>query len=200
MTALSTSTRLDDLPSAVARPSTEPISVKPAPLDLRDARGARRATRGATFFELMLAVLIISTTLVASTSSMRTSSEVYHYFADGQHEALMLAQEIHEAAKLLPWVAAPGAEAAFGSDVYDLWDLDGKEYDPPRSAEHDVIISHLGWSQKVEIRVVDMENPEVEVDPATFEGETLVEIKVSIFQGELEVDSVGWWLTEPTGA
>lgn len=172
--------------------------MKPAHPDLRRAPGAPRVARGATFVELMLAVLIISTTLVASTSSMRTSSEVYHYFADGKHEALMLAQEIHEAAKVLPWNADAGAEAAFGADVYDLWDLDGQTYSPPRSAEYDVIVSHLGWSQEVEVRVVDMENPEVEVNPATFEGETLTELRVTIFEGELEVDSVGWWLTEPT--
>jgi hypothetical protein len=195
---LSTTTRLDALLPAGARPSPERIPVKPASPDLRRAPGASRAARGATFVELMLAVLIISTTLVASTSSMRSSAEVYHYFADGKHEALMLAQEIHEAAKLLPWEAAAGAEPAFGTDVYDLWDLDGKTYDPPRSAEYDVIVSHLGWSQKVEVRVVDMADPEVEVDPATFEGETLTELKVTIFQGELQVDSVGWWLTEPT--
>ncbi len=172
--------------------------MKPASPDRRGAARARRATHGATFVELMLAVLIISTTLVASTSSMRTSSEVYHYFADGQHEALMLAQEIHEAAKLLPWESAPGAEPAFGPDVYDLWDLDGKVYDPPRSAEYDIVLSHLEWSQEVEVRVVDMDNPEIEVDPDTFPGETQVEISVTIKMEGVEVDTVGWWLTEPT--
>jgi len=57
---------------------------------------------------------------------MHSSAAMYHYFADGKHESLMLAQEIHEAALLLPWQA--GAEAKFGEDVYDLYDLDGKSY------------------------------------------------------------------------
>lgn len=162
------------------------------------ATSSRRRESGATFIELMLAVLVISTTLVASTSSMRGSTEVYHYFTDGKHEALMLAQEIHEAAKLLPWNAEGVEEPGFGPDVYTLWDLEEKVYSPPRSAEYDVIVSHIGWTQKVEVRVVDMDNPDVEVDPETFEGETLVELKVTVKEGALEVDSVGWWMSEPT--
>ena len=172
--------------------------MKPSSLTTRHARRVRRSALGATFVELMLAVLIISTTVVASTSSMRTSSEVYHYFADGKHEALMLAQEIHEAAKLLPWESSPGDEAQFGSEVFDLWDLDGKTYTPPRSAEYDVIISHIGWTQEVDVHFVDMDHPEVVVDPATFEGETQVEIEVTIKQGDEVMDTVGWWLTEPS--
>jgi hypothetical protein len=159
---------------------------------------ARRRQSGATFIELMLAVLVISTTLVASTDSMRGSTEVYHYFTDGKHEALMLAQEIHEAAKLLPWDSEGVPEPTYGPDVATLWDFDGKVYSPPRSAEYDVIVSHIGWTQKVEVRVVDMDHPEVEVDPDTFAGETLVELKVTVLQGALEVDSVGWWMSEPT--
>lgn len=159
---------------------------------------AARRQAGATFLELMLAVLIISTTVVASTSSMRTSAEVYHYFSDGKHEALMLAQEIHEAAKLLPWDSDGVAAPNFGTDVYDLWDLDGKTFTPPRSAEYDVVVSHIGWTQAVEVRVVDMDDPEVEVDPATFPGETLVELRVKVSNGSQVVDEVGWWMSEPT--
>ncbi len=166
--------------------------------DTSRAPAARRTESGATFVELMLAVLIISTTLVASTTSMRGSTEVYHYFTDGKHEALMLAQEIHEAAKLLPWDAEGVEEPGFGPDVYTLWDLEEKTYSPPRSAEYDVIVSHIGWTQQVEVRTVDMDHPEVEVDPETFAGETLVELKVAIKEGSLVVDSVGWWMSEPT--
>jgi hypothetical protein len=166
--------------------------------DTTPATATRRRQSGATFIELMLAVLVISTTLVASTDSMRGSTEVYHYFTDGKHEALMLAQEIHEAAKLLPWDAEGVEEPGFGPGVYTLWDLEDKVYTPPRSAEYDVIVSHIGWTQMVEVRVVDMDHPEVEVDPETFEGETLVELKVTVKQGALAVDSVGWWMSEPT--
>jgi len=162
------------------------------------ATSTRRRQSGTTFVELMLAVLVISTTLVASTDSMRGSTGVYHYFTDGKHEALMLAQEIHEAAKLLPWDEEGAEEPGFGPDAYTLWDLDNKTYSPPRSAEYDVIVSHFGWTQKVEVRVVDMDNPEVEVDPETFAGGTLVELKVSVKQGAVVVDSLGWWLSEPT--
>lgn len=161
-------------------------------------RHARRAQAGSTFVELMLAVLVVSTTLVASTSSMHGSAQVYHFFADGQHEALMLAQEIHEAAKVLPWDHEVGDEAVFGDDVFDLWDLDGKTFDPPRSADYDVIVSHVGWSQEVEVRVVDMHNPDVEVDPETFVGSTLVELKVIVKNGEEEVDAMDWWLSPPS--
>jgi hypothetical protein len=158
-----------------------------------------RRQSGSTFVELMLAVLVVSTTLVASTASMHGSAQVYHFFADGKHEALMLAQEIHEAAKLLPWQTEPGATVLFGEGVYDLWDLDGKTFDPPRSADYDVIVSHLGWSQEVEVKVVDMNHPEVEVDPATFVGSTLVDLKVTVKNNQEEVDVIDWWLSPPQG-
>jgi Tfp pilus assembly protein PilV len=161
------------------------------------SRHARRAQTGSTFVELMLAVLVVSTTLVASTASMQSTAQVYHFFADGKHEALMLAQEIHEAAKVLPWSHQNGAEPVFGDDVLDLWDLDGKTFDPPRSADYDVIVSHIGWSQSVEIKVVDMQHPEVEVDPDTFVGSTLVDLKVTVKNGEEEIDVVDWWLSPP---
>jgi hypothetical protein len=162
-------------------------------------RRARRAQAGSTFVELMLAVLVVSTTLVASTASMHGSAQVYHFFADGKHEALMLAQEIHEAAKVLPWESGGSDPYLFGEDVFNVWDLDGKTFDPPRSADYDVVVSHIGWSQSVEVMVVDMNNPDVEVDPETFEGSTLVDLKVTIKQGEEEVDVVDWWLSPPPG-
>jgi hypothetical protein len=164
------------------------------------SRRSRRARAGTTFVELMLAVVIVSTTLLASTASMQGSAQVYHYFADGKHEALMLAQEIHEAAKLMPWTHAVGAEAVFGDDVYDVWDLDGKTFNPPRSADYDIVVSHIGWSQSCEVRVVDMAHPDVEVDPATFQGQTLTELKVTIKQGSEVVDTPSWWLSKPAGS
>ncbi len=159
---------------------------------------ARRRQAGATFAELMLAVLIISTTVVASTSSMRGTTEVYHYFADGAHEALMLGQEIHEAALLLPWSEADATGASFGPDVELLWDLDGKSYSPPRSADYDIVTSHLGWSQTIEVNTVDFHNPSVEVDPESFAGETITELKVLLMNGTAEVATYSWWMSEPS--
>ena len=145
----------------------------------------------------MLAVLVIATTVVASNASLRSSTEVYHYFADGQHEALMLAQEIHEAAILLPWDASPGDDPLFGDDVYELEDLDDKQYSPPVSAQHDAVTSHVGWSQDVEIRIVDLDDPSTEVNPETFQGETLTELKVSIYSGASLAGEYSWWMTDP---
>jgi len=153
--------------------------------------------RGSSFAELMLATLIVGTTIVASISSMSESAEVYHYFSDGPHEALMLAQEIHEAAVLLPWEADPGDPAVFGPDVVTVWDLDEAEFDPPRSAEYEVILSHIAWEQHVEVRVVDMADPTVEVDPDTFEGDTLTELAVTVYQGPNVAGTFKWWITEP---
>ena len=162
------------------------------------AAPSRRPVRGATFVELMLAVLVISSTVVGSTASLHSSTEVYHYFADGKHEALMLAQEMHEAALLLPWTAEPGAPAQFGSDVAKLADLNGKTYLPPRSADYDLVISHLDWSQTVELHQVDLDHPETEVDPATFTGPTQTELKVIVKKAGVEVGTFTWWMSEPT--
>ncbi len=159
---------------------------------------AARHLRGASFVELMLAVLVISTTVVGSTASLHSSTEVYHYFADGKHEALMLAQEIHEAALLLPWTADASAPAAFGPSVKKLQDLDGMSFFPPRSANYAVVVSNLNWKQIVEVNQVDLNDPTVEVDPATFEGETQTQLKVTVENGGASVGTFTWWLTEPT--
>ena len=161
------------------------------------ARTAPRRERGTTFFEVILATLVVGTTLVATTASMTESAEVYSYFADGPHEALMLAQEIHEAAELLPWEAEPGADANYGPDIVTFWDLDAQVFDPPRSANYDLVASHLNWSQDVEISFVDLENPSEEVDPDTFEGEVLVRLEVSVKRLDKVMDTFEWWMTDP---
>jgi hypothetical protein len=175
--------------------------VTPESLPLPRPSGARslphRAERGTSFVELMLAALVVATTVVASNSSLRASTEVYHYFADGAHEALMLAQEIHEAALLLPWEGDSAADPLFGDDVYEFDDLDEMTFDPPRSAQYDVVASHVGWSQEVEIRAVDLDDPSVEVDPLTFVGDTLTELVVTIRADDEEVGEFTWWMTDP---
>lgn len=145
----------------------------------------------------MLATLIIATTVVAATSSYSESAEVYHFFADGPHEALMLAQEIHEGAMLLPWVETADMEPQFGPDVYTLWDLDEMEFHPPRSAEYEEVVSHKTWTQSVEVRHVSLEDPSTVVDPLTYEGDTLVELVVSIKNGQQDYGQFSWWMTEP---
>lgn len=156
-----------------------------------------RHQRGSSFAELMLAVLIISTTVVASHSSLTGTVSAYHYFADGEHESLLLAKEIHEAALLLPWEEDTGSEASFGADVDTLFEMDEKHYSPPRSAGYDVVTSHLGWSQTVEIKTVSMADPTVEVDPATFGGAKLTELSVLVKDGDKVIGTHHWWLTDP---
>ena len=146
----------------------------------------------------MLAVLIISTTVVASHSSLTGTVSAYHYFADGAHESLLLAKEVHEAALLLPWSADAGGAVSFGSDVHTLHDLDGKSYCPPRSASYDVVTSHLGWSQHVHVKTVSMADPTLEVDPESFTGQTLTELSVAVEDGQKVVGTYSWWLSEPT--
>jgi len=146
----------------------------------------------------MLAVLIISTTVVASHSSLMGTVSTYHYFADGGHDSLLLAKEIHEAALLLPWEHGSESEASFGPDVHTLFELDGKVYSPPRSAGYDIVTSHLGWSQTVSVRTVSMNDTTVEVDPSTFTGQMLTELTVAVKDGEKLVGTHSWWLTVPT--
>jgi hypothetical protein len=146
----------------------------------------------------MLAVLVISTTVVASHSSLMGTVSAYHYFADGAHESLLLAKEIHEAALLLPWEHGTESEASFGPDVHTLFELDAKVYSPPRSAGYDIVTSHLGWSQTVSVRTVSMDDTSLEVDPSTFTGSMLTELAVAVKDGEKPVGTYSWWLTEPT--
>ena len=157
----------------------------------------RRSQRGTSFAELMLAVLIISTTVVASHSSLTGTISAYHYFADGAHESLLLAKEIHEAALLLPWEFDPEGSASFGADVHTLFDMDDQVYAPPRSAGYDVVTSHLGWSQTVDVRTVSMADPSVEVDASTFGGAKLTELSVTVKDGEKVIGTHHWWLTDP---
>ncbi len=50
----------------------------------------------------------------------------------------------------------------------------------------------------MKVVVVDMQHPDVVVDPATFQGETLVELKVTIKEGATKVDEIDWWMSQPT--
>lgn len=158
---------------------------------------ARRSERGSSFAELMLAVLVVSTTVVASHESLTGTVSTYHYFADGGHESLLLAKEIHEAALLLPWDAEDEGEAGFGPDVFSLGDLNNKTFSPPRSAGYDIVTSHIDWSQVVHVRTVSMVDPSIQVDPLTFAGQTLTELTVDVKQGDRPVGTYSWWLTAP---
>lgn len=171
------------------------------------AAGPDRRQRGSSFAELMLATLILGTTVVGATSSLQQSATVYHYFADGPHEALMLAQEIHEAAMVLPWEDDDSAEG-FGPNIETFWDLEERTFDPPRSANYEVVSSHLQWRQKSEIDFVDLENPTVVVDPDEFAGETIVRLTVTVDKGigvfndegneaHKQMGEFTWWMTEP---
>ena len=172
------------------------------PTQLQNRRGggrrnARRSVLGTTFAELMLATIVVGSAVVASTASLRGSTEVYHFFAEGPHEALMLAQEIHEAAVLLPWQAGEG-EALFGPDVDELSDLDGMSCDPPRSAEYEVVISHENWSQEINIKYVDLADPSIEIDPEEFGDDFLVELEVTIYRDDDEMGVFSWWMADPS--
>jgi len=167
------------------------------PTSQRTAVAGSRRQRGSTFAELMIATLILGLTIVGSTTSLTTSATVYNYFAEGAHEALMLAQEIHEAAILLPWESDPGDPAVYGPDVVTFWDLHDEEFNPPRSAAYAVVSSHVNWTQEVEIDFVDLDNPTVVVDPDVFIGEMQVRLRVTVLQGQVEVDAFEWWMTEP---
>ena len=161
------------------------------------SRTERRRERGSSFAELMLAVLVISTTVVASHESLTGTVSAYHYFADGAHESLLLAKEIHEAALLLPWKVADEGDAHFGPDVHTLNDLDGQTYKPPRSAGYDIVTSHIDWSQEVHVKTVSMADPTLEVDPDLFEGPTLTELTVEVHDRNNLVGTYSWWVTEP---
>jgi hypothetical protein len=147
----------------------------------------------------MLATLILGYTVVGATNSLSESATVYNYFSEGAHESLMLAQEIHEAALLLPWEVEAGAAATFGPDVVTIWDLHEAEFSPPRSADYAVVVSHQAWTQKAEIDYVDLGDPTVVVDPDVFAGEVQVRLRVTILEGQAEVDAFDWWMTEPEG-
>ena len=173
-----------------------PITPSPSRQSTAVADSYRRE-RGTTFAELMIATMILGLAIVGSTTSLTQSATVYNYFAEGAHEALMLAQEIHEAAILLPWDSDPGDPAAFGPDVVNFWDLHDEEFSPPRSAAYAIVSSHTNWGQEVEIDFVDLHNPTVVVDPDLFTGPVQVRLRVTVFQGQVEVDSFDWWMTEP---
>ncbi len=158
----------------------------------------KRSVIGATFVEVSLATVIIATAIVGAMSSVTETAKVFHYFSDGPHEALMLAQEIHEAALLLPFEEVAGQNDLFGANVSTVYDLDDRIYSPPRSAQYEAISSHQFWKQSVEVRHVELDDPSQEVeDPASFAGEMLTELKIVIHEGDLEKGSFTWWMTPP---
>ncbi len=166
--------------------------------DRAPRRGSRRSLSGATFAEVMLSAAIIGTTVVGAMASLQSTAEVFHYFSDGPHEALMLAQEIHEAAMLLPWEEG-GESAGFGPQISILGDFHDQTFKPPKSAEFDNIVSHKLWRQSVEVVQVDLTDPSVVIEsPESFSGDTLTELRVLIHSEDgTEMGTFSWWMTEP---
>ena len=157
---------------------------------------ARREISGSSFAEVLLATVVIATTVVGAVSSMRGSVSTYHFFADGPHEALMLAQEIHEGALLLPWTPELGQKDLFGQGVDTIADLDGQSFNPSRSAQYEVIQSHADWEQNVEIRYLSLADPAVVVgEQVGSTEETLVELRVTILDPTgAEMGTFSWWM------
>lgn len=156
----------------------------------------RREERGTTFADVLISTVVVSTAIVATMTTVADSARVYDYFANGPYTALLVAQEVHEAALTLPWEADPAAtEGLFGPDVFVIQDLDGKSIQPARTAEFSTITNPLNWKQQVEINEVDPNDPSI---PAYLDPDALLELEVKVFDpADTLVGTFTWWMSPP---
>jgi Tfp pilus assembly protein PilV len=160
------------------------------------ADGETRAQQGASFLELMLAVLVIGVVLVAASASQLGTLQVRAATGPSAEPAQMLAREIHQVALRLPWSTATDAPPLFDGDVAVLSDLDGRVVSPPRTGADTALEAYEDWSQVVSVRAVDPDQP---TEPAQPGQAPLTELCVSIRQGGQEVGQFSWWLARPGG-
>lgn len=138
----------------------------------------------------------MSTAIVAAMSTVADSTKVYDYFANGPYTALLVAQEVHEAALTLPWEADPEqTDGLFGPDVYELDDIDGMSIQPARTAEWNEITNPLDWKQDVVLNEVDPNDPTI---PAYLDPNALMELEVKVYDAaDNIVGTFTWWMSPP---
>lgn len=160
---------------------------------------ARSATRGFTLLEVLVAAVVLGTSLVAATWSMNATArtQALHELADGPADDL--AREIHELASGLPREPSGQVGAHSAADVLALDSLVGASFSPPILADGSVAEGLDGWSQHVDLEVHALSalDTPTDDDPAAGlppDGDKLYRLVVEI---RLDGESAGvfsWWI------
>jgi prepilin-type N-terminal cleavage/methylation domain-containing protein len=163
-------------------------------------RRARRAvTAGFTLFEVLLAVLILGTALVASTWSMTATARTKAAYDQAASPALFLAQEIFTLADGLPRTPIGMTGATTGAAVVALDSLVGAKFSPPILADASVAPGFEGWEQSVDLSVYaldDLATPTGD-DPAEGlapESGCVYRLDIEVRHDGEAVGSFSWWV------
>jgi hypothetical protein len=154
---------------------------------------SRRAPAGFTFIEVLLATLVLGTMLVTATTALSTAVVAQNTLVSQPVTAYGLAREIHSLALLLPRTEGDGVPAATGAQVQLLEDLDGASFTPAIGADAGAAVGGLGWSQDVELEIVDLASPTLLAADASSDS-TLLRLTVTVREGAEERGTYVWWL------
>lgn len=159
----------------------------------------RARAAGFTLFEVLLAVMILGTALVATTWSMTATARTKAAYDLASGPAPFLAQEIFTLADGLPREPTGVTGATTGAAVVALDSLVGARFAPPILADGSVADGFEGWEQRVNLSVFDLDDlaTPTPADPAhglPAEGGALYRLDVEVWHEGQPADSFSWWI------
>jgi len=162
-------------------------------------RTRRAGPAGFTLFEVLLAVFILGTALVASTWSMTATARTKEAYDQAKSPAQFLAQEICTLADGLPRTPIGMTGATSGFAVVALDSLVGAHFSPPILADGSVAPGFDGWAQSVNLSVYDLDDlaTPTAADPAAGlapEAGSIYRLDVEVSLDGEPVDTFSWWI------
>ena len=159
----------------------------------------RRATRGISFVEVVVAAGIVGMVFVTASWALTEVNITSHVKASDPPIAAALARDIHQLALTLPTQVTGAAAANTAGKVGNLETLDGARFNPPIDAMLGTHTELMGWSQDVDLQVYDILDLSAPVSggltDAPAHDESLIKLTVVVSQRGVPAGNYVWWLT-----
>jgi hypothetical protein len=157
-------------------------------------------TRGFTYFEVLMAAMIVGVALVSATWAMSSTARTKSVYGQYPATAGRIAREIHELAAGLAREPSGQLGATSGAEVLALDSLIGAVFSPPIRADGTPDDSFPSWAQEVDLAVYATSDLATPLDESAASGlppdsGMLYRLEVRVTEGGAEVGRFHWWIT-----
>lgn len=163
----------------------------------------RRAQRGFTITEVLVATMLVGTSFVAVSWLTTSATRTHEMYKQSETDTLQLAREVHELAMNIKNEELSGlGTALLAKDIVALDSLDGATFSPPLRADGSVMTHLSGWSQEVDLSVHEktlsekapmLKTANALTKPAKGSGKMYL-LEVTILEGTTTRGSYEWLL------